>query len=127
MGYRDRLDSDGPRKLLALDGGGIRGVLTLEILAAIEDIVRTKLGKAAVLADYFDYIAGTSMGALIGGLYHMVHAWLVTRRAQAAGHVRKPAAFSKGLGWHELTDHGRHHLKRAFIWLGAFFALTLLV
>ena len=66
------------------------------------------------------------IAALIGGLYHMVHAWLVTRRAQAAGHVRKPAFFSKGLAWHELTDHGRHHLKRAFMWLGAFFALTLL-
>ena len=64
--------------------------------------------------------------ALIGGVWHMAHAWLVTRRAQAAGHVRKPPAFSKGLGWHELTDHGRHHLKRAIIWLGAFFALTLL-
>jgi hypothetical protein len=65
MGYRDRMNGVGPRKLLALDGGGIRGVLTLEILAAIEDIVRTKLGKEAVLGDYFDYIAGTSTGAII--------------------------------------------------------------
>ena len=65
MGYRDRLHAEGPRKLLALDGGGIRGVLTLEILSAIEDIVRTKLGKDAVLADYFDYVAGTSTGAVI--------------------------------------------------------------
>ncbi len=40
-------------------------------------------------------------------------------RAQARG-------LFKGLTWHELPDHGRHHLKRAFIWLGAFFALTLL-
>lgn len=65
MGYRERMKADGPRKLLALDGGGIRGVLTLEILASIEDIVRTKLGKNAVLGDYFDYIAGTSTGAII--------------------------------------------------------------
>ena len=40
-------------------------MLSLEILAAIEDIVRTKLGKDAVLGDYFDYIAGTSTGAII--------------------------------------------------------------
>jgi hypothetical protein len=66
------------------------------------------------------------IAALIGGLWHMAHAWLVTRRAQAAGHVRRTSLFSNGLGWHELTDHGRHHLKRAFIWLGAFLALTLL-
>ena len=66
------------------------------------------------------------IAALIGGVWHMIHAWLVTRRAQAAGHVRRMPLFSKGLAWHELTDRGRHHLKRAFIWLGAFFALALL-
>ena len=65
MGYRDRVTGEGPRKLLSLDGGGIRGVLTLEILAEIEDIVRSKLGTDAVLGDYFDYIAGTSTGAII--------------------------------------------------------------
>ncbi len=47
------------RKMLALDGGGIRGVLTLSFLKRIEDIV----GKP--LAEYFDYIAGTSTGAII--------------------------------------------------------------
>ena len=64
--------------------------------------------------------------ALFGGVWHMAHAWLVTRRAQAAGHVRKASFFSKGLAWHELTDQGRHHLKRAFLGLGAFFALILI-
>ena len=49
-----------PRQMLALDGGGIRGVLTLSILKAIE----TQLGVAR-LSDYFDYIAGTSTGAII--------------------------------------------------------------
>ena len=48
-----------PRKLLALDGGGIRGVMTLSILRAIEQKVGQKL------CDYFDYIAGTSTGAII--------------------------------------------------------------
>ena len=66
------------------------------------------------------------IAALIGGLWHMAHAWLLTRRAQAAGHVRKPPAFSKGLAWHELTDHGRHHLKRALLAFGAFWAICLL-
>jgi hypothetical protein len=64
--------------------------------------------------------------ALIGGVWHMVHAAIVTRRAQAAGHVRKRPFFSKGLAWHELTDQGRHHLKRALIGFAAFFALALL-
>jgi predicted acylesterase/phospholipase RssA len=55
------------RKLLALDGGGIRGILSLEILAEIERLLRKALGRGEtfVLADYFDYIAGTSTGAII--------------------------------------------------------------
>jgi uncharacterized protein len=56
----DRYRTPGPRRMLALDGGGIRGVLTLSILKAIE----TQLGVAR-LSDYFDYIAGTSTGAII--------------------------------------------------------------
>ncbi|HUQ32757.1 MAG TPA: patatin-like phospholipase family protein [Pyrinomonadaceae bacterium] len=56
-----------PRKLLALDGGGIRGVMTLEVLAKIEEELQQKLGRTNkfVLSDYFDYIAGTSTGAII--------------------------------------------------------------
>lgn len=56
----DRYGTTVPRKMLALDGGGIRGVLTLQILKAIE----TQLGVKR-LCDYFDYIAGTSTGAII--------------------------------------------------------------
>jgi hypothetical protein len=57
----------GPYKLLALDGGGIRGLITIEVLAKIEEILRQTLGRGEsfVLADYFDYIAGTSTGAII--------------------------------------------------------------
>lgn len=67
MSYRDRLEADGPKKLLAIDGGGIRGVLALEILAEVEAQLRQELCRddTFVLADYFDYIAGTSTGAII--------------------------------------------------------------
>ena len=65
--FRDKLEPKGPKKLLALDGGGILGVLSLEFLARIEDVLRPELrrGDDFVLADYFDYIAGTSTGAII--------------------------------------------------------------
>jgi uncharacterized protein len=55
------------RRLLALDGGGIRGVITLEILAQLEAELRGKLGRGPDfrLGDYFDYVAGTSTGAII--------------------------------------------------------------
>lgn len=59
-----RFGTERPRKLLALDGGGIRGVLTLEILAEIERKLEAKSGLKC-LGDYFDYIGGTSTGAII--------------------------------------------------------------
>ena len=67
MSVKDKRDKTGPRKLLALDGGGIRGVMTLEVLAKIESELQNKLGRGDdfVLADYFDYVAGTSTGAII--------------------------------------------------------------
>jgi hypothetical protein len=59
-----RFGTERPRKLLALDGGGIRGVLSLEILAEIERKIAAKTGINR-LGDYFDYIGGTSTGAII--------------------------------------------------------------
>lgn len=66
------------------------------------------------------------IGALIGAVWHMAHAAIVTRRAQAAGHVRKTSFFVKRLAWHQLPDDGRHHLRRALIAFGAFWVLCLL-
>lgn len=55
------------RKMLALDGGGIRGVLTLEILLQLEKQLQSELGKGDDfrLSDFYDYIGGTSTGAII--------------------------------------------------------------
>jgi hypothetical protein len=67
MSYQDRVSSPGPKKLLALDGGGIRGVITLEVLLRLESMLAEQLGAGDdfVLGDYFDYIGGTSTGAVI--------------------------------------------------------------
>ncbi|WNF15299.1 patatin-like phospholipase family protein [Microcystis aeruginosa] len=67
MSVQEILSKTGPRKLLALDGGGIRGIITIEVLAKIESLLQEKLGAddKFLLADYFDYIAGTSTGAII--------------------------------------------------------------
>ena len=62
----ERLRSPGPKRLLALDGGGIRGMVCLGFLARIESILRERYGrKDLVLSDYFDLIGGTSTGAII--------------------------------------------------------------
>jgi hypothetical protein len=54
------------KKLLALDGGGVRSIITVEVLSRIETILRqTTSEPTLVLSDYFDYIGGTSTGAII--------------------------------------------------------------
>ncbi len=66
MTLQDRVNPAGQKKMLTLDGGGIRGIISLEVLAKIEQILKQKTGKNdLVLADYFDYISGTSTGAII--------------------------------------------------------------
>jgi len=54
------------KRILALDGGGIRGVFTLEVLLRMQTLLRKHTGsEKLVLSDYFDFISGTSTGAII--------------------------------------------------------------
>lgn len=67
MSLQQKIGVGGQKKILALDGGGIRGMITVEVLKEIEDLLREETGgdKKFVLADFFDYISGTSTGAII--------------------------------------------------------------
>lgn len=51
-------------RILSLDGGGIRGVITARILQQIEQEIRSQ-GKGEFLHEYFDVIAGTSTGSIL--------------------------------------------------------------
>src|SRR5665213_1147960 len=65
---RDRhLFCPGPKRILALDGGGVRGAITVAFLEQIETVLAERLGKPVQLADWFDLIGGTSTGAVIAG------------------------------------------------------------
>ena len=55
-------------RILSLDGGGVRGYLTVMILENIEKQLNSRDGSDKPLCEYFDLIAGTSTGAIIGGL-----------------------------------------------------------
>ncbi len=70
MSHLDALITDpGPKRLLSVDGGGIRGLIAIEFLARAENLLRQRFGRSdLVLADYFDYIGGTSTGAIIATL-----------------------------------------------------------
>ena len=64
---QQHIDPDhSPKRILALDGGGIRGILTLEYLKVVETMFRERFkDRNLVLCDYFDLIGGTSTGSII--------------------------------------------------------------
>jgi uncharacterized protein len=63
---QDHLDPNrGPKRILALDGGGVRGMLTLQFLQALETLITARFGEKTRLCDYFDLIGGTSTGSII--------------------------------------------------------------
>ena len=65
---RDRhLFGPGPKRLLALDGGGVRGAITVAFLERIEKLLSQEQQKAVRLGDHFDFVGGTSTGAVIAG------------------------------------------------------------
>ncbi|XP_021283584.1 patatin-like protein 2 [Herrania umbratica] len=51
--------------ILSIDGGGVRGIIPATILAFLESELQKLDGKEARIADYFDFIAGTSTGGLV--------------------------------------------------------------
>ena len=66
MSLARRLQSKGPKRILAMDGGGIRGALSLGFLERIEAVLRERHGRPDLrLCDYFDLIGGTSTGSII--------------------------------------------------------------
>lgn len=100
--FAEHLDAKvGPKRILALDGGGLRGVLTLGMLREIEALLRVRHGNDPNfrLCDYFDLIAGTSTGAIIA------------------------AALSLGMSVDEVHEHylalGKFVFKRSLLRWGA--------
>ena len=92
---RDRhLFGPGPKRLLALDGGGVRGAITVAFLERIEALLIERHGKDIRLGDYFDLIGGTSTGAVIAGALALGY-----RTAQVKDFYLKlaPSAFKRGL------------------------------
>ena len=74
MTVSEKVKFTAQKKLLALDGGGVRGVITLQVLARFEHILRETKAEGNPdfrLAHYFDYIGGTSTGAIIAAALSM--------------------------------------------------------
>lgn len=61
-----RLHEKCRKRILALDGGGVRGLVTIGFLEEIEALLRKRYNDDEyVLADYFDLIGGTSVGSML--------------------------------------------------------------
>jgi hypothetical protein len=70
-----RLTAPGPKRILSLDGGGIRGAMTLGFLEKMESLLADRHERAGIfgksefrLHHYFDLIGGTSTGSIIAAL-----------------------------------------------------------
>lgn len=95
-------DSDGsPKRILALDGGGVRGILTIGYLERIEQLLCVRHGGSDDfrLSHYFDLIAGTSTGAIIAAcLAKGMRAAEVRKLYESlAGSVFKRSIFRHGI------------------------------
>jgi hypothetical protein len=65
---RDKhLFGPGPKRILSLDGGGVRGAISVAFLERIEELLVERMGPQVRLGDWFDLIGGTSTGAIIAG------------------------------------------------------------
>ncbi|MFZ0806214.1 MAG: patatin-like phospholipase family protein [Candidatus Sulfotelmatobacter sp.] len=54
-----------PRRLLAIDGGGLAGLIPAEALIQIEQQLNQITGTQKLLCERFDFIGGTSTGAIL--------------------------------------------------------------
>lgn len=61
-----RLTAPGPKRILALDGGGVRRAITIGFLERIERLLRERHQREDLrLCEYFDLIGGTSAGSML--------------------------------------------------------------
>ncbi len=66
MTLTERINAPGPKRILSLDGGGVRGVISLRILKRVESLLRDATRNPRLrLSEWFDFIGGTSTGAII--------------------------------------------------------------
>lgn len=107
MAYRklnrdEHFRNDGrPKRILALDGGGLRGILSLGLLGKVEAVLRQRHagGEDFRLCHYFDLISGTSTGAIIAGA--LAQGWTVEQIREKyfslGQRVFEKSLFRKGL------------------------------
>ena len=66
----EHLFAPGVKRVLALDGGGVKGIVSIAFLEKMETLLRERSGRGNDfrLCDYFDLVGGTSTGSLLATL-----------------------------------------------------------
>jgi len=101
------MTADQKFKILALDGGGIRGVLSARVLQAIEEQVQKPLNE------YFDLITGTSTGSILAaGLALGLNSKTLIQIYQKEGlRIFKPPSWQRSLRqWINQPKYGNEGL-----------------
>ena len=98
----------GPKRILSLDGGGVRGAATIAFLERIEALIEEIEGHPVRLGDWFDLIGGTSTGAIIATALALGYrvSEIRTFYEQLAPKIFK-RSFWRVTGWHAKFDSRR--------------------
>ena len=109
------------RRILTIDGGGVRGILALKLLERLEaritspsyDIRNSANERPARLLDLFDMVAGTSTGAMIVGLLQIGYSprEILRKYRDLLPKIFKTKLHS-GLSQLFGTKYSQRHLKR---------------
>jgi patatin-like phospholipase len=127
LALEQHLFAPGPKRILALDGGGVKGIITIAFLEKIEEILRERSGRGNDfrLSDYFDLVGGTSVGSLLATLIalgypvseikSMFNAWTpqIFRHPWPAIPLLSPRFSSRGLKRRARKLLGEHTLEDA--------------
>ena len=97
------------RRILAIDGGGIKGVFPASFLATVEDSIGNNV------ADYFDLIVGTSTGGIITlGLGLGLSAQEILAFYEESGpRIFKGNRLLRSLRWFGISKYGKGPLEKA--------------
>ncbi len=102
-------DTARKRRILALDGGGVRGLMTLGVLSKVEAELSKRSGDPEYrLSQYFDLIGGTSTGAIIATALALGYR---ASEVKDFYHQLGPQIFRRSrfriLGWHAKFESAR--------------------
>lgn len=100
----DHLFAPGRKRILSLDGGGVRGLVTIGLLERVETILaaRSPEPREFRLSDYFDLIGGTSTGGIIATLLALGYR---TREIRELYRDLCPKIFTQSI-WRQLMSVG---------------------